>query len=917
MRFIWLLMLIGGLGAAAPEGTLFIEAEKFTLPQKGEVVKHYPQWYTGVPSGGSMMRLVRGGTGTEFAIPAAGEYEISLRMLRSKQQSAFKMTVSSEVFEFTKDSKARTEKDSSFIWLTVAVKLPEGKSTLTLNKSGSDRLEFDCVVIAPAGKNYEPRINDFFAPFYVQVKSDDDTQFYLHLWGRLPRAPWGIGHFNINKDGIFAGVQAGTKAPAAILKKGDSSPWINIAPYLTEMGVSKLLFYAITSYPRMHENSAFTLYFSTTSSMEGLVATLNRQGKGAGMRLGVDLENRRIIDPADEIRKSMEYARNAGEMPGKRPVRFPVGTGLWLDPELDSEALLNGELEILRSLGLNMLRCDYGFHTSGLFDEYGFKHRFDAFSIFYLARPAGCLSSLRPDFDQVITGRAGRAQKDKTAIYLLMDEPSFSLEHVLKCQACQAGFGPYLKQQNIEFADPKVTGEKSNPVMYYWTVRYRNHILTEFFRRASDLMPGLPTGVNIANALFSNMMEDGCDWFELFGSGALRKGWGEDWINQSTSFQLSGYLLEVLRAACRSKNVPYGIYNILHRTPWEIEAKAFTEIGHGIDSMQFFDYGPEYAKNGDFTSRRSEIYPTLKSIAYTVGGVDEELAAGVPARGDMAMLYSTVSDIWNMGKGNPRGRERAFMYLLLRHTGYRTDVIYEGDLKNELDKYRILYVGETHVFRDTYDRIMDWVKKGNALYLAPGAMGFDEYNRPLWERGKITIQEKGDFHSRRLDKSPKLGEAVFEDIKLPIILVKQDLVDPAVVREQHGKGTVTMFGFLPGTAYVAGAKHEGSVVAGSERFFSCTSYPEGPRGMMEKLINGKKLISSDNYLVEANVLQSANNLLIAVANWNGKPVTVNITVDGIYSVKSVKKGTLSVVNEQDKTVIKLSVEAGDILYCQK
>lgn len=926
---------------SASEEMLFHELESFTSQGHVEVKTHYPNWYKGVPSAGKMMRFYRGSAEKEIMIQKAGLYDVFIRVLKRKNYT-FQFSISDgKNFIFTEQNPSVTEETSSFVWYKLTTELLPGKVQLKIRNDSDLMIEIDCIVLVQSSRKYTPNVSDFFAPLYVQVKSESDKPFFLQMFGRLPRAPWSVGYHNISKNGIFHGITAGTNSEADMLRKNESSPWVNIAPLLGELGENLLIFSAMTNFKDLHKEADFTIYFSSTKSMDGLIGQLKRSGVGCGLRCKLNISEKRVVSAKEESRADLKRAENLGPMPGRVPQKFPIGTGISISPCIDEIEIVKNELETLRLLGINMLRCDISFLKSGLFKQYGFNHIFAAHTISYLAKNQGCLSTFRIDYEKELERLAGvlkeNAADDKVVYYGLWDEPSYPLEHVLNCPECKNAFPKFLKEKNVALENPILTDDKNNAENYYWTVRYRNYILTEFFKKASTVMhktiPNLPTGVNIANAVFKNMMNDGCDWFEMDRSGAVFYHWSEDWLNQQTSFQLCGYLIDLMRSSTAGK-IPLGIYNVLSRTPWEIEAKAFSELGHGVNALQFFNYGPHYAANSDFNSQRSEIYAPIKSVAYTIGAVDDEIIQAPPMLGDVALLYSTVSDIWNMQEDNLRGCERSLLYLLLRHAGLRSDILYEGDLALNLSKYRVLFIVASHLETKSLQIILDWVKNGGSLYLLPGSLMFDQYNQPLdfdFPRGRMTVQPKGDYHVRRLDKSPWISSVVYNGEEIPVIYVKQELYGknvlfknkdgtPAVIREDYGKGNITAFGFFPGHAYVAGGKHEG-IAAGTRKYFSCFSYKAAPRKMLRRLF-GKSVVpyvETDNYLVEANILDHETKILLVTANWFGKKQQVTFTVNGVFgTIISVKRGSdLKVFEEDSKTKITLEIEVGDIIIMEK
>jgi len=173
-----------------------------------------------------------------------------------------------------------------------------------------------------------------------------------------------------------------------------------------------------------------------------------------------------------------------------------------------------------------------------------------------------------------------------------------------------------------------IGGEKQWPSHFFF------HLMTEMLRAGHAgvrrHLPGVPTTVNFACELLDgNLVSRSVDGFEILGSGALAYGWHEGWGGWARTRQVNGYYVDVMRAACRAPGVEFGIYNILCRTPWEIQARAFLEFGHGVRAMHFFTYGPYYAITGDANSHRTEIYEPVKRVTYATGAVERDTPLGL------------------------------------------------------------------------------------------------------------------------------------------------------------------------------------------------------------------------------------------------------------------------------------------------
>ncbi|RYE37099.1 MAG: hypothetical protein EOP21_14390, partial [Hyphomicrobiales bacterium] len=316
--------------------------------------------------------------------------------------------------------------------------------------------------------------------------------------------------------------------------------------------------------------------------------------------------------------------------------------------------------------------------------------------------------------------------RSRWAMLDLMDEPGFEFDHVKECPACQGGFAKYLRDLGLAEKridklklsnDPQNGGDKMS---YYYTRRYMNHLMTEMLRvgtqSAQKHLPGMPTTSNFACELISgNLVSRSVDWFEILESGALTYGWNEDWAGWGRSRQINGYYVDVMRAACRKRGLDFGIYNILAHTPWEIEAHGFLEIGHGVRSMSFFEYGPYYAISSDTNSHRPEIYGAIKRIAYPTGAVETDLLASKPVAADVAQLLSVTGDIWHATRDNAFGRERAWLNLLLRHCNVRCEVLSEDDLATHLANYKMLFVTDANLKRAAVPPLVKWVRDGGVL----------------------------------------------------------------------------------------------------------------------------------------------------------------------------------------------------------
>lgn len=751
-------------------------------------------------------------------------------------------------------------------------------------------------------------------PLYLKVKmlSGQITPAAIHLFIRHGKAPY-YQHLNINSTGLYKGTGKGADdMPEARMSGGGSSPWIKISDVLRNFKHDNIRFTAITGYRKPPEKeSHFELLFAKTPDDEAVFKRISRSGPGNGMLVSISLENDTIVSDLEGSRTSLENARNTPDYGGKAPVLYPIGTGMALPGETVTDEVFGNEMDALKLIGVN--------HISGTpYDKpYSFPFFRAEKSIFYLIKDKCRYQPNVPGMEEVLKSYAGELKQNDLlpkSIYLKMhDEPKFDLDHFHTCEYCIGKFPDYLKSQKIDLADAPTIDPKAG-ALYYWSMRYRNHIMTEAFRTCTEAaekyLPGIPALVNFGIPLLyrGNMIHHAFDWFEIYGSRALTYGWGEDWANSCRTYQVNGFYVDALRAACRPQGQPLGMYIITHRDPWEVTAKAYLSIGHGASSIHFFNYGPYYAIAPDAQSHRPEIYDAIKAAGMPTGQVEGYLVQARSARGDAAQLLSVTSDIWNLTGDNVFGRERAFLNLLLRHCNFRLDVLSEDDLSTELKHYRCLFVTDSHIRRAQMEPLKAWLNNGGTLYLGAGALEFDEYNRPLeWgiKRSPLKMVHDPGRAQLEMPKLEKLGEYASMDIV-------SGSQEPLAQEIKYGKGKIILCGFFPAISYIGRARKVENAT------YSILDYPEAHRKYFSGFLRPR--LQTDHYLVESNLLEGPAADLLVFSNWTGKEQTVTVVLQasGRYSRVFAAGGKL-IGYEQKNNTLTATVQtgAGGYLVCVK
>ncbi len=198
-----------------------------------------------------------------------------------------------------------------------------------------------------------------------------------------------------------------------------------------------------------------------------------------------------------------------------------------------------------------------------------------------------------------------------------------------------------------------------------------------------------------------------------------------------------------------------------------------------------------------------------------------------PAPG-VAVLHAEASDLWDhpadsVSKATVRGP-----YFAMRFAATPVDVLREYMLeRDELDRYRLLFVGQRYVARSAQRAIAEWVHAGGTLVITPGAMTRDEAARPCAMLDELT----GDgLHWRDDPQRPSRGNEFDERETLdhvtwrapglgPIpVVFRREVVGgtgqvlgryenghAAARRVSLGGGRIVALGFHPSFSYLRGA----------------------------------------------------------------------------------------------------------------
>ena len=213
--------------------------------------------------------------------------------------------------------------------------------------------------------------------------------------------------------------------------------------------------------------------------------------------------------------------------------------------------------------------------------------------------------------------KSGRRLQDIAAC-MLMDEPTGQpAAFMARDAAYRERFREWLEAKSLQPADLLVaswddvrpvaeTERDAFPALHYFTQLFRTRALGDFMavqRRILEEAYGrtFPTMVNFSDGAMyhANFCSQGVDYFELLDADDQNAIWGEDWANNSSTYQCAAFNVALMQAAARKRGQTIGHYLIAHagRTPWDMKTKAVSETARGVRMWMNFCYGPVWGSH--------------------------------------------------------------------------------------------------------------------------------------------------------------------------------------------------------------------------------------------------------------------------------------------------------------------------------
>lgn len=284
-------------------------------------------------------------------------------------------------------------------------------------------------------------------------------------------------------------------------------------------------------------------------------------------------------------------------------------------------------------------------------------------------------------------------------------------------------------------------------------------------------------------------------------------------------------------------------------------------------------------------------------------------------KADVAILATEATDLWRTNALDASKSEMRGLVYALRFSGYRLDFMREHMVEDGLlGGYKVLYATMPHANRVVQGKILDWVKAGGTLVLAPGALTRDEADDPSslfdeWraEGESSEVAPVSEFNYKKTDTSAPVRETAV------------------------GKGRIVAVPYMAGMNFCSGAarkvrdyRDETIVQNGLDELNGTVRYGvaywmEGDEAVREKIAavaeagGATRQIKLSHGNIDAGVLDDGKRAFVGFANYNPRPVkglVAEFALSKRYdSVKTMDGAPVKV--EWDGTTARCAFDLGD------
>jgi len=504
----------------------------------------------------------------------------------------------------------------------------------------------------------------------------------------------------------------------------------------------------------------------------------------------------------------------------------------------------------------------------------------------------------------------------------------------------------------LNLDDPK------RPVSYYHSQEFR---IEEGIRQLKERTAGRPyVGANYSPHVY--YWPDEGKWVRVFKRLGMTMPWGEDydWQIPELSVQITSYLIDVFRCGAKYHNLPIMFYVMPHapgNTARDFRLSYYQAFAHGTKLVNFFMAEPIVNGYTENYVRHEALdhWKALHDVVYETGAWEDLIQSGHVRPAKVALVLSSVSDIWD--RSPAYNHERKCLYFALRHSNLPVDFLTEEDMaEGYLKDYKVVYLTSEYLHSRAAAALARWVRSGGVLFSVAGGGFKNEYNQPnrlmnrLYGIAEQSLERHADIVMTKADlpwMEPLDTVAISANVigqkraSMPALGFKQTLKvstaqvygtfrdgSPAITVNSYGKGRAMLVATWPGAAYVKPAIplrpcDRGDTDDAMDHFLP-TNYdvrakclidlPTLWAGVEPDVVTWEPLVCS-------TIIDAPGGIAIPLMNFSGSPIPslrVIVKVEGEFSsISTVEQGEVTPIRDGDRLIFKLPMGTTDMIMLRR
>lgn len=777
-------------------------------------------------------------------------------------------------------------------------------------------------------------------PIFLRVQLSEDAVLAVYL--KCSVVSW-QGRWRTVHKCILSGLPATEHIPSGsgqYIQPGDSSPWIELTPYLAEGWKNRV---NLSLQPRLNSlETNVRVQIATRPGNAYIVKTMpvpfTPERRLFTLMLNRDLEEgtaKSFFDMAKETNKKAQQELAKHVVHGKRPEKFPCFTPLQVDKREYPDAW-DRELMTLELLGMNGVYNQMGPDLEARGFVRNGVHGF-FFPYFPTAEDADRWGdrisreiSVQEGWDNVSTVKIFEECGGPSFTALLNGDKRHSADFY------RAEFVKYLKGKGVtlaglsknDWAELRIVDREeasAEPRLFYHSMLFRPWVLANSINLTGKAMArhfkeplAAPIDTSDAYIYTGYMLRQGVNLLHWVRESEEVNDMGiSSWLNDSATYQLVSYKMEIIRCGTRYKRSPQLMLTAIGvKDPTDILFAVFSGLAHGLDEIWWFSYGPWYAANDHFSDRPC-VFPAVEKINYAIGAAEDLLVSSEPRPAEVAILYSLASEVWGYARDEKDTKlvaDRAGVFLSLLHDQIPVEILCDEDVvRGELDKFHILYVAGENITAAAARKIRPWVEKGGVLVGTAGTATRDEYNARLTVLDDVFGVARGEIQrAPKVVPSGKLDELTPYDTVTDMIVAfvvsgNREHIhpaggttktiatfygndSPAITENGFGRGKAYAYAYTPGVSYLRdGLTHKRKHPAFYKESYSPAVYSAAMRALINRPVKERGIrtpVDVDIPVIETGLRENEKGAVVTLVNYPRKPVRdLKVKVRGIEFAK--------------------------------